>query len=150
MVMQKLHHPGRYVFDVRRYGTMGYAIPAAFGAKLGQPDRQVVAVCGDGSFQMSMMELASMRQHGVPAKIVVISNQYLGMVREYQQNTYKGRYSVVELSGSPDLGKLSEAYGMDYIRLDDPADMDDAITGFLEDDKAVLLECVVDPMDTVK
>ena len=131
-------------------GTMGYAIPAAFGAKLGQPDRQVVAVCGDGSFQMSMMELASMRQHGVPAKIVVISNQYLGMVREYQQNTYKGRYSVVELSGSPDLGKLSEAYGMDYIRLDDPADMDDAITGFLEDDKAVLLECVVDPMDTVK
>ena len=80
----------------------------------------------------------------------MISNQYLGMVREYQQNTYKGRYSVVELSGSPDLGKLSEAYGMDYIRLDDPADMDDAITGFLEDDKAVLLECVVDPMDTVK
>lgn len=131
-------------------GTMGYAIPAAFGAKLGQPERQVIAVCGDGSFQMSMMELASMRQHGVPAKIAVISNHYLGMVREYQQSTYKGRYAVVELSGSPDLGKLSEAYGMDYIRLENPADMDTAIKAFLEDESAVLLECVIDPMDTVK
>lgn len=131
-------------------GTMGYAIPAAFGAKLGQPDRQVVAVCGDGSFQMSMMELASMRQHGVAAKIVVISNHYLGMVREYQQNTYGGRYSVVELSGSPDLEKLSEAYGMDYIRLENPADMQRAVDAFLQDDKAVLMECVIDPMDTVK
>ena len=91
-----------------------------------------------------------MRQHGVAAKIVVISNHYLGMVREYQQNTYGGRYSVVELSGSPDLEKLSEAYGMDYIRLENPADMQRAVDAFLQDDKAVLMECVIDPMDTVK
>lgn len=131
-------------------GTMGYAIPAALGAKLGRPDRQVVAVCGDGSFQMSMMELASMRQHGVSAKIAVMSNHYLGMVREYQQNTYMGRYSAVELSGGPDLKKLSEAYGMDYIRLEDPAELEAAVGAFLRDESAVLLECVIDPMDTVK
>lgn len=131
-------------------GTMGYSIPAAMGAKLGAPGRQVVAVCGDGSFQMSMMEFATMRQYQVPVKIVVIANHYLGMVREYQQNTYKGRYSVVEIGGGPDLEKLAQAYGMDFIRLEAPDKMDEAIDAFLKDEDAVLMECVINPMDTVK
>lgn len=131
-------------------GTMGYSIPAAMGAKLGAPGRQVVAVCGDGSFQMSMMEFATIRQYQVPVKIVVIANHYLGMVREYQQNTYKGRYSVVELGGGPDLEKLAQAYGMDFIRLEAPDKMDEAIDAFLKDEDAVLMECVINPMDTVK
>ena len=131
-------------------GTMGYSIPAAMGAKLGAPGRQVVAVCGDGSFQMSMMEFATMRQYQVPVKIVVIANHYLGMVREYQQNTYKGRYSVVELGGGPHLEKLAQAYGMDFIRLEAPDKMDEAIDAFLKDEDAVLMECVINPMDTVK
>ena len=131
-------------------GTMGYSIPAAMGAKLGAPGRQVVAVCGDGSFQMSMMEFATMRRYQVPVKIVVIANHYLGMVREYQQNTYKGRYSVVELGGGPDLEKLAQAYGMDFIRLEAPDKMDEAIDAFLKDEDAVLMECVINPMDTVK
>ena len=131
-------------------GTMGYSIPAAMGAKLGAPGRQVVAVCGDGSFQMSMMEFATMRQYQVPVKIVVIANHYLGMVREYQQNTYKGRYSVVELGGGPDLEKLAQAYGMDFIRLEAPDKMDEAIDAFLKDEDAVLMDCVINPMDTVK
>lgn len=131
-------------------GTMGYSIPAAMGAKLGAPGRQVVAVCGDGSFQMSMMEFATMRQYQVPVKIVVIANHYLGMVREYQQNTYKGRYSVVELGGGPDLEKLAQAYGMDFIRLEASDKMDEAIDAFLKDEDAVLMECVINPMDTVK
>ena len=131
-------------------GTMGYSIPAAMGAKLGAPGRQVVAVCGDGSFQMTMMEFATMRQYQVPVKIVVIANHYLGMVREYQQNTYKGRYSVVELGGGPDLEKLAQAYGMDFIRLEAPDKMDEAIDAFLKDEDAVLMECVINPMDTVK
>lgn len=131
-------------------GTMGYSIPAAMGAKLGAPGRQVVAVCGDGSFQMSMMEFATMRQYQVPVKIVVIANHYLGMVREYQQNTYKGRYSVVELGGGPDLEKLAQAYGMDFIRLEAPDKMDEVIDAFLKDEDAVLMECVINPMDTVK
>ncbi|MDO4292239.1 MAG: biosynthetic-type acetolactate synthase large subunit [Eubacteriales bacterium] len=131
-------------------GTMGYSIPAAMGAKIACPKRQAVAVCGDGSFQMSMMELASMRQHQVPVKIVVMANHYLGMVREYQQNTYKGRYAVVELSGGPDLSRLAEAYGLRFIRLSRPEEMDSAIDAFLEGDEAVLMECVIDPMETVK
>ena len=131
-------------------GTMGYSIPAAMCAKLGAPGRQVVAGCGDGSFQMSMMEFATMRQYQVPVKIVVIANHYLGMVREYQQNTYKGRYSVVELGGGPDLEKLAQAYGMDFIRLEAPDKMDEAIDAFLKDEDAVLMECVINPMDTVK
>ena len=131
-------------------GTMGYPIPAAMGAKLGQPDRQVVAVCGDGSFQMSMMELATMRQHNVPVKIVVMANKYLGMVREFQQNTYHGRYCAVDLSGSPDLSKIAEAYKVRFLRLSDPDKMQETIDEFLRDDDSVLMECVINPMDTVK
>lgn len=131
-------------------GTMGYSIPAAMGAKIAAPDKQVIAVCGDGSFQMSMMELATMRQHNVPVKIIVLKNNYLGMVREYQHYTYKDHYSVVDLSGSPDLEKLVSAYDMKYLRLENMKNVDDILTKFLEKDESVLLECIVDPMDLVK
>ena len=131
-------------------GTMGYSIPAAMGAKLADMKKQVVAVCGDGSFQMSMMELATMRQHDVPVKIVVLKNNYLGMVREYQHYTYKDNYSVVDLSGSPDLEKLSAAYGMKFLRLENMSNMEAFLDEFLEKDESVLMECIIDPMDLVK
>jgi len=131
-------------------GTMGYSIPAAMGAKIAAPKRQVIAVCGDGSFQMSMMELATMRQHGVQAKIIVFKNNYLGMVREYQHYTYQDRYSVVDLSGSPDLEKLVSAYDMDYLVLKNMDRADEIIDAFLKDEKSVLLECYIDPYDLVK
>ncbi len=131
-------------------GTMGYSIPAAMGAKLACPEKQVVAVCGDGAFQMSMMELATMRQHDIPVKIIVLRNNYLGMVREYQHYTYQDHYSVVDLSGSPDLEKLSSAYDMKFIRLKNMDEADGAIDAFLEKDESVLMECLIDPMDLVK
>lgn len=130
-------------------GTMGYSIPAAMGVKTAAPDRQVVAVCGDGSFQMSMMELATMCQHNIPVKIVVLKNNYLGMVRQYQHFTYKDNYSVVDLSGSPDLEKLSAAYGIPFLRLMNMEKCDEIIDAFLKDDVSMLLECIVDPMDLV-
>ncbi len=130
-------------------GTMGYSIPAAMGAKLALPNRQVIAVCGDGSFQMSMMELATMRQHHVPVKIVVLKNNYLGMVREFQHYNYKDNYSVVDLTGSPDLEKLSSAYEMKFLRLENMAKADEMIDEFLKQDESVLLECIIDPMDLV-
>lgn len=130
-------------------GTMGYSIPAAMGAKLACPDRQVVAVCGDGSFQMSMMELATMRQFDVHVKIIVLKNNYLGMVREYQHYNYKDNYSVVDLSGSPDLEKLAMAYNMKFMRLSNMDNADKTIQEFLADDESVLLECIIDPMDLV-
>ncbi len=130
-------------------GTMGYSIPAAMGAKLACPDRQVVAVCGDGSFQMSMMELATMRQFHVPVKIIVLKNTYLGMVREFQHYNYQDKYSVVDLSGSPDLEKLAMAYDMKFMRLLTMDGVEEAIHSFLAEDESVLMECVIDPMDLV-
>lgn len=131
-------------------GTMGYSIPAAMGAKLADRSKQVIAVCGDGSFQMSMMELATMRQFNVPVKIIVLKNNYLGMVREYQHYTYKDNYSVVDLSGSPDLEKLSSAYDMKFMRLHTMERAKEAIAEFLKKEESVLLECLIDPMDLVK
>ena len=171
MLSEKMEEDGIYVADVGQnqlwscdnhivrkgrfltsggMGTMGYSIPAAMGAKLADKKKQVVAVCGDGSFQMSMMELATMRQHNIPVKIVVLKNNYLGMVREYQHYTYKDNYSVVDLSGSPDLKKLAEAYGMDFLHLSNMEQADKTLDAFLKEDKSMLLECMIDPMDLVK
>ena len=130
-------------------GTMGYSIPAAMGVKVADPKRQVVAVCGDGSFQMSMMELATLCQHDIPVKIVVLKNNYLGMVRQFQHFNYKDNYSVVDLSGSPDLEKLSAAYGIPFLRLENMEKCDETIEAFLKDDVSMLLECIIDPMDLV-
>lgn len=130
-------------------GTMGYSIPAAVGAKLANPHRQVVAVCGDGSFQMSMMELATMRQHDVAAKIIVLKNNYLGMVRQYQHFTYDDRYSVVDLSGSPDIAKIAAAYDMDCIVLQNMEHAKDAIRTFLDAKEPILMVCEIHPMDLV-
>ncbi len=171
MLSEKMKEDGIYVADVGQnqiwscayhivkkgkfltsggMGTMGYSIPAAMGAKVAMPDRQVIAVCGDGSFQMSMMELATLRQHQIPLKIIVLKNNYLGMVREYQHYTYRDNYSMVDLSGSPDLEKLAEAYGMPFLRLANMEKCGETLDRFLKEDESMLLECLIDPMDLVK
>lgn len=91
-----------------------------------------------------------MRQFDVAVKIIVLKNNYLGMVREYQHYTYKDNYSVVDLSGSPDLEKLASAYDLRFMRLENMAGADETIRDFLEKDESVLLECLIDPMDLVK
>lgn len=132
-------------------GTMGYSIPAAMGAKRGDMGRQVVAVCGDGSFQMSMMELATIMQHHIPVKIIVIKNNYLGMVREFQHYTYKDNYSVVDIKdGTPNLEKLAAAYDIPFIRVENMSHAQEKIREFLAEDNTMLMECLVDPMDLVK
>lgn len=127
-------------------GTMGYSVPAALGAKLAAPDRQVVAVCGDGGFQMTMMELATMKQYKVPVKIVVLRNNVLGLVRQYQHFTYQDRYSVIDLGDSiPDFKLLADAYGIRYLQIAAVEDMDSGIEDFLSDDETTLLEVIIDP-----
>lgn len=126
-------------------GTMGYSIPAALGAKVSSKDRQVVAVCGDGSFQMSMMELATIVQHDIPVKIIIFHNGCLGLVREYQDRSYKGNHSMVDLSGSPDFGKIAEAYGIPFMMMDKTKDMRKGIKEFLNIKKAAIMECIIDP-----
>ena len=131
-------------------GTMGYAVPAAMGAKLGAPNRQVVAVCGDGGFQMTMMELATMMQYNIPIKIVILRNNVLGLVRQYQHFTYKDRFSVIDLGNSiPDFGKLADAYGIRYQKIATVEEIDEGIERFLSDDEATLMEVIVDENLTV-
>lgn len=125
-------------------GTMGYAIPAAVGAKLADPARTVLAVCGDGSFQMSMNELATMRQHGGNIKVVVMRNGVLGMVKEIQKNSYGGRDSGIDLAGSPDFGLIAAAYGLEYRLAATTDEAEAAAADMLADEKPFLLECVVD------
>lgn len=129
------------------FGTMGYALPASIGAKLASPERQVVALCGDGGFQMTLQELATANQHGIKVKLVVLNNGMLGLVRQYQHFNYHDRYSVVHMPDSIKIDKLAEAYSMDYICLDEEAEMFNAIDEFLADENSVILEVKVNAMD---
>lgn len=125
-------------------GTMGYSVPAAIGAKLADPSRPVTAICGDGSFQMQMMELATAVQHGVDIKIVVMTNTRLGMVRELQTNGYNDRQTAVFLDGSPDFIRLAGAYGIPAMRVDSEQSMTEAIDRMTENEGLMLVEVVVD------
>ena len=121
-------------------GTMGYSIPAAIGAKAASPESEVIAICGDGSFQMQFMELATMIQHGIAVKVIVMTNNRLGMVREVQTNTYDNRLTAVFLDGSPDFIKLAESYGIPARRVTDIGTADGAIDDMLASDGCYLLE----------
>lgn len=131
-------------------GTMGYSIPAALGAYLGADNKQVVAVCGDGAFQMSMMELSLINAEKLPIKIVVMKNDTLGMVREHQYYAYKGNYQMVDLKCQPDLNKIAEAYGIDYFYMEDMQDMEKTIREFLGDKNGALMEVRIDPDGRVR
>lgn len=125
-------------------GTMGYSLPAAIGAKLADPSREVIAVCGDGSFQMQMMELATAVQHNVNVKVIVMRNNYLGMVRELQERAYDNRLTAVSLDGSPSFTKLADAYGIANELVDSPDKMDAAIQRMISSDKPYLIEVAVE------
>ena len=125
-------------------GTMGYALPAAIGAKLADPTRQVVAVCGDGGFQMSLMELATANQHGAVVKLVVLNNRSLGMIRQIQRQSYGGREMAADLSGGPDICGIAAAYGIPAARLEHPADAPARIAQMLGESGSFVLECVIE------
>ncbi|GHU58706.1 acetolactate synthase [Clostridia bacterium] len=120
-------------------GTMGYSLPAAIGAKAAEPDRVVIAICGDGSFQMQFMELATMVQHGINVKVVVMVNNRLGMVRELQDMHYKCNKVGVFLDGSPDFTKIADAYGIKSGHITDIAHADAELSRFIENDEPYLL-----------
>ena len=139
----EFHNGGRLITS-GGMGTMGYSLPAAIGAKLASPERNVVAICGDGSLQMSMMELATAVQHDVKVKVVVMTNTRLGMVRELQTNGYNDRQTAVFLDGSPDFVKLAAAYGIDAVRVSDSESMELAIDKLANNDAITLVEVTVD------
>ncbi|MFD0855776.1 thiamine pyrophosphate-dependent enzyme, partial [Actinomadura adrarensis] len=133
-------------------GTMGYAVPAAMGAKVGAPDAQVWAIDGDGCFQMTNQELATCAIEGIPVKIAVINNGNLGMVRQWQTLFYNERYSNTDLQAPrgdrpkfiPDFVKLAEAYGCVGLRCERAEDVDDVIAKAMEiNDTPVVIDFIV-------
>jgi acetolactate synthase-1/2/3 large subunit len=132
-------------------GTMGFCVPAAIGAKVGRPDVPVVAIDGDGSFQMTLQELATARTENVPVVFTVINNGVLGMVRQWQELFYEERYSQIDLGVDvPDLVKLADAYGMPGFRCDSRDDVDATLDkAFAVGDRPVLVDFRVDPTEKV-
>jgi acetolactate synthase-1/2/3 large subunit len=105
-------------------GTMGFGFPAAIGAQFARPEAEVWAVVGDGGFQMTQSELATAAVHKLPVKCLIVNNNYLGMVRQWQELFFENRLSGVDLEGNPDFVRLAEAYGVKGIRIKRPADVD--------------------------
>ena len=126
-------------------GTMGYALPAAIGVKVAQPDRQTVVVCGDGSFQMAMNELAAIRCADMDVKIVLFRNHVLGLVHQIQRATpYHGPFGV-DLDGSPDFAAIAAAYGIPSLTVDDEDKLDETLDRFLAVKGCCVLICEVHP-----
>ncbi len=131
-------------------GTMGYGVPAAMGAKVAHPDRQVIAFVGDGGFQMTAQELGTAVQYGIDVKIVIMNNGYLGMVRQWQELFYDRAYSHVDLrSGTPDFVKLAEAYGATGVRITDPAKLHEELAAALATPGVVVIDAVVTEEENV-
>ncbi|NIJ50942.1 biosynthetic-type acetolactate synthase large subunit [Dyadobacter arcticus] len=129
-------------------GTMGYALPAAFGAKVGAPDREVVAMIGDGCFQMTIQELGTIAQSGLPVKIIILNNNFLGMVRQWQQLFHQKRYSFVELQ-NPDFITIGKGFGIDGHTCGAREDLNASLDKMLASDKPYLLEVLVEKEENV-
>ena len=130
-------------------GTMGFGLPAAIGAQVANPDKKVLAIVGDGGFQMTFQELMMVKEYNLPVKIFIINNSYLGMVRQWQELFHEKRYSSVNLSYNPDFIKIGEAYGIKSIQLKNKKDLKKNLKKILESDEAVLVECIVEKEENV-
>ena len=130
-------------------GTMGFGLPAAIGAQVANPDKKVLAIVGDGGFQMTFQELMLIKEYNLPVKIFIINNSYLGMVRQWQELFNDRRYSSVDLSYNPNFIKIGEAYGIKSIQLKTKKDLKKHLKKILESDEAVLVECIVEKEENV-
>jgi len=126
-------------------GTMGYGLPAAVGVQLAHPNSLVIDIAGEASVLMTMQEMSTAVQHDLPIKIFVINNQYMGMVRQWQELLHGGRYAHSYTEALPDFVKLAEAYHAVGIRCERPGDLDGAIREMIGVKKPVIFDCVVDP-----
>jgi acetolactate synthase-1/2/3 large subunit len=124
-------------------GTMGYGLPAAIGAQLGNPNALVIDIAGEASIQMNIQELATATQYRLPVKIFILNNEYMGMVRQWQELTYAGRYAESYSDALPDFVKLGEAYGWKGIRIEGNDALDDGIAAMLAHDGPVIVDCRV-------
>ncbi len=130
-------------------GTMGFGLPAAMGAALACPENQVVAVVGDGGFQMTNQEIITAIQYKIPLKVIIMNNGYLGMVRQWQEMFYERAYSEVDLSVSPDFVKLAEAYGALGLRATRPSELREVLEKGLNNDRVAIIDVVVSKEENV-
>jgi acetolactate synthase-1/2/3 large subunit len=128
-------------------GTMGYGLPASVGVQLAHPDSLVIDIAGEASVLMTMQEMSTAVQYDLPIKIFIINNQYMGMVRQWQELLHGGRYAHSYTEALPDFVKLAEAYHAHGIRCEHPGDLDDKIREMIEVKKPVIFDCVVDPAE---
>ncbi|PKA25618.1 acetolactate synthase, large subunit, biosynthetic type [Leptospira sp. mixed culture ATI2-C-A1] len=124
-------------------GTMGYGLPAAIGAKFGNPDKMVICVTGDGSFQMCIQELATIAQSQLGVKILLFNNNFLGMVRQWQELFYEERFSESQWTYNPNFVKLAEAYGIPAMRIEHKSEIDKGVEFFLKDNGSALIEVMI-------
>jgi acetolactate synthase-1/2/3 large subunit len=124
-------------------GTMGYGLPAAIGAQVGNPDALVIDIAGEASILMNIQEMSTAAQHRLPVKVFILNNQYMGMVRQWQDLTYNGRYSESYTEALPDFVKLAEAYGWTGLRIEKPDELDAGIAAMLAVDGPVMVDCRV-------
>lgn len=124
-------------------GTMGYGLPAAIGAQLGNPDDLVIDIAGEASIQMNIQELGTASQYRLPVKVFILNNEYMGMVRQWQELTYESRYSNSYSDSLPDFVKLAESYGWTGIRIHDESELDAGIEAMLAADGPVMVDCLV-------
>jgi len=130
-------------------GTMGFSVPAAIGAKIGMPDKSVVAICGDGGFYMNIQELATLSYYKIPVKIVVLNNRHLGMIRQIQDLFYEGRFNTIELGNQVDLVAVAKGFGVPADRISVDENPDAALAALARAEGPYLLEVVVDENDYV-
>ncbi|MGG6463651.1 acetolactate synthase 2 catalytic subunit [Solilutibacter silvestris] len=130
-------------------GAMGFGLPAAIGAQMQDPDAQVICVSGDGSFLMNVQELATLRRYGLPVKIVLLDNQALGMVRQWQELFFDKRYSEIDLSDNPDFVAVAQAFGIEALHVERAADMDGALQALLAAKGPTLLHVAIDTATNV-
>ena len=129
-------------------GTMGFALPASMGAKLGQPKREVIAIIGDGGIQMTIQELATISQFNIGVKIIILNNNFLGMVRQWQELFFENRYSFTEMQ-NPDFTKIAEGYGIKNNKVENKSKLKKSIKELLDYKNAYLLEIVVEKEENV-
>ena len=139
---------GRSVLTSGGCGTMGFGLPAAVGATFGAPDRTVCMFCGDGGLQMTIQELGTIMEQHAPVKIILLNNNFLGNVRQWQYMFFHKRYSFTPML-NPDYEKIAEGYGIPSRTVIERADLDDAIGEMLRTDGPFLLQCAIKEEDNV-
>ena len=140
--------PGHFITS-GGLGAMGFGLPAAIGAQAACPDKLVVDVAGDGSIQMNIQEMATAVQYGLPVKVVILNNRYLGMVRQWQELFYECRYACTDMTHAPDFAKLAEAFGAVGLRATRPEEVEPVLREGLLSDKTVIMDFVVDREECV-